>query len=237
MRSAPRSAGLDRDWRRVEAELERRGYATLPGLLSGAECETMRKLWSQPQRFRKTVDMAHHRFGSGEYRYLARPLPRLVEQLRRGLYRRLAPIAGRWTKKTGDPQGYPATLREFLDRCSGAGQTLPTPLLLRYTAGDYNRLHRDLYGKVAFPLQAAVLLSRPGVDYEGGRFLLVEQHPRAQSIAHTPELGLGDGVIFATSERPVRGARATLRVGVRHGVSEVTRGERFVLGIILHDAH
>lgn len=242
MSGSPPGVGLARDWRQVEADLEERGYAILAGLLAAAECTAMRDLWSSPERFRKAIDMDRYRFGSGEYRYFARPMPRLVQQLRQGLYRRLAPIAERWADRLGSPEHFPPTLREFLERCDRAGQTLPTPLLLRYEAGGYNRLHRDLYGEVAFPLQTAILLNRPGVDYEGGRFLLVEQHPRAQSIAHIPELGIGDGVIFATSVRPVIGAGAgarptrTRRVGVRHGISEVTRGERFMLGIILHDA-
>ncbi len=180
--------------------------------------------------------MARHRFGEGEYRYFGRPLPPLVETLRRTLYARLAPIANRMMEALSRPERYPPSLRAFLARCREAGQTRPTPLLLRYEAGGTNRLHQDLYGALAFPLQVTVLLSRPGRDFEGGEFLLLESRPRQQSLGEAIALAQGELVLFPVRERPVPGARATLRAAVRHGVSRVRSGERFALGVIFHDA-
>jgi hypothetical protein len=180
--------------------------------------------------------MARHRFGEGEYRYFARPLPPLVEALRRGLYARLAPLANRLVADLGRPERYPAGLRAFLARCRAAGQTRPTPLLLHYVAGGCNRLHQDLYGELAFPLQGTVLLSRPGADFTGGEFLLLESRPRQQSLGEAIALAQGELVVFPVYERPVRGTRGVLRAGVRHGVSRIHAGERFALGVIFHDA-
>jgi hypothetical protein len=180
--------------------------------------------------------MGPRRFGEGEYRYFARPLPPLVEELRRGLYARLAPIANRMMRELRRRERYPRTLAAFLRRCHAAGQTRPTPLLLRYEKGGYNRLHQDLYGALAFPLQATVVLSRPGVDYEGGEFLLVESRPRQQSLGEAIALEQGELVVFPVRERPVAGARGALRASVRHGASRLRGGERFALGIIFHDA-
>jgi hypothetical protein len=180
--------------------------------------------------------MARHRFGEGEYRYFAAPLPPLVATLRRELYARLAPTASRWAARLGAGEPYPVELGAFLRRCALHGQRRPTPLLLRYEAGGYNCLHQDLYGPVAFPLQVTVLLSCPGRDFAGGQFLLVEQRPRAQSRGEAIELGEGEAIVFATRYRPVDGARGSYRVVMRHGVSRLTSGVRMTLGIIFHDA-
>jgi hypothetical protein len=180
--------------------------------------------------------MEQHRFGAGEYKYFARPLPPLVEWLRQRLYVPLAETANRWTEALGDRSRFPASLEEFLARCSAAGQKEPTPLLLRYEAGGYNCLHQDLYGDVAFPLQVAVMLSEPGRDYEGGEFLLVEQRRRAQSAGEAIVAAQGEMVIFPNRYRPVRGSRGYCRVNVRHGVSRVRSGRRLTLGLIFHDA-
>jgi hypothetical protein len=180
--------------------------------------------------------MARHGFGRGEYKYFAYPLPTLVAAMRAALYPRLAPIANRWFERMGERIRFPPTLETFLELCHAAGQIHPTPLLLQYAAGDYNCLHRDLYGATVFPIQIAFLLSRPGIDFAGGEFVIVEQRPRMQSRAEVVALGQGEGVIFAVSQRPVRGARGDFRVSLRHGVSRVRSGTRHTLGIIFHDA-
>jgi hypothetical protein len=226
---ARRIAGLD--WPALEAGLDRHGYATTPALLTAAECARLLRLFDDDRRFRQTIDMGRHRFGEGRYRYFAEPLPAIVGALRTGLYRRLAPVAARWTG-----EAFPAELDAFRSRCHAHGQRRPTPLLLRYGAGGYNRLHQDLYGGVVFPLQVTVMLARPGRDFEGGAFLLVEQEPRTQSRGHAIDLAQGEAVVFATRARPVAGRRGTHRAVLRHGVSTVVGGTRTTLGIIFHDA-
>jgi uncharacterized protein len=216
--------------------LDERGFATLPALVGAAECRALAALWADAAAFRKRVVMQQHGFGQGEYRYFTYPLPKTVQALRESLYRRLAPIANRWRESLGQAGEFPAELEAYLKKCHAQGQTKPTPLVLRYEAGDYNCLHQDLYGDEVFPLQATVLLSAPGRDFEGGEFLLVEQRPRAQSRGEVVPLALGDAVVFAVRERPRRGARGFHRVQLRHGVSRIRSGLRFTLGIIFHDA-
>lgn len=223
------------DWPAIERSLDEFGYATAPSLLTASECAEVAGLYDQDQRFRSRVDMARYSFGSGEYKYFERPLPPLIESLRIGLYSRLAPIANAWATRLGTPK-YPDELAPFLELCATNGQSRPTPLLLRYRAGDYNCLHQDLYGDVAFPIQLTVGLSRPGVDYSGGEFLLMEQRPRAQSRGQAVSLSQGEAVIFATRYRPARSTRGFYRVNLRHGVSRLLTGERYTLGVIFHDA-
>jgi hypothetical protein len=235
------SPGIDRriagvDWNFVQAELDREGWAVLPGLLSPAECDAMSSLYGPGAIFRSHVVMARHGFGRGEYRYFAYPLPSLVEQLRTALYPRLVPIANRWHERMGIDTRFPGEHAAFLERCHAAGQGRPTPLLLQYGAGDYNCLHQDLYGEHVFPLQVAILLSQPGEDFTGGEFILTEQRPRMQSLASVVPLGKGDAVVFAVNSRPHRGSRGDYRVKLRHGVSTVRSGKRHTLGIIFHDA-
>jgi hypothetical protein len=224
------------DWAGLEQGLTEQGYAVTPRLLEADECEEVARLWGEPERFRSRVDMARHRFGEGEYRYFADPLPPLVAALREGLYPRLAPVANRWAAALGGRERYPGALAGLRALCARHGQRRPTPLLLRYETGGYNCLHQDLYGAVAFPLQTTVLLSRPGADFTGGEFLLVEQRPRAQSRGEVVPLDQGDAVIFTTRHRPTRGARGSYRVTMRHGVSRLRSGQRMSLGIIFHDA-
>ncbi len=224
------------DWAAVGRDLEARGHAVTPPLLTPAECRTVGALWEHPDRFRRHIDMAQHRFGAGEYRYFAEPLPPVIAALRRLVYARLAPLANRWTAALGGRTRFPDDLAAFVAHCAAHGQRRPTPLLLRYTAGGYNCLHQDLYGAVAFPLQLTILLSRPGVDFTGGEILLVEQRPRAQSRGQAIGLAQGQAVIFPNRHRPVTGARGVYRVTVRHGVSDVHTGERRTLGVIFHDA-
>ncbi|HLG73094.1 MAG TPA: 2OG-Fe(II) oxygenase [Chloroflexota bacterium] len=223
------------DWAALEQSLDAFGYATTGPLLTGAECETLVELYQDEARFRSRVDMARYGFGSGEYKYLSRPLPELVEELRTSFYPCLAPIASRWAEALGDPT-YPPELADFLEVCAQHGQTRPTPLILKYEAGDYNCLHQDLYGDVAFPIQMTFALSRRGEDYTGGEFLLLEQRPRAQSRGQAVTLEQGEAVIFTTRYRPVRGSRGWYRMNLRHGVSRLLSGRRFTLGIIFHDA-
>jgi len=224
------------DWTGVARALEERGWATTPPLLTAGECAELIRMYPDERRFRSRVDMARFRFGEGEYKYFASPLPPVVHDLRRHAYPHLAAIAEGWEAALGTGRRYPADLESFLVVCAEHGQTRPTPLLLRYGAGGYNCLHQDLYGNVAFPLQMTCLLSRPGVDFTGGEFLLVEQRPRAQSSGSVVPLERGQIVIFATRHRPARGARGAYRVSLRHGVSRVTAGRRYALGVIFHDA-
>ena len=224
------------DWRAIEASLFERGYARTSRVLTPRECRDLVALYPDDRRFRKRVDMERHRFGVGDYAYFAHPLPAPVRELRASAYRHLAPVANRMAEALGRPTRFPPSLAAFRRVCARHGQTRPTPLLLRYAAGGYNCLHRDLYGEVAFPLQLTCFLSRPGRDYRGGAFLLVEQRPRAQSVGDALMPRQGEMVIFATAERPARGARGFVRTSVRHGVARLDHGSRYTLGIIFHDA-
>jgi hypothetical protein len=224
------------DWDRVGAELDAYGCAVLPALLDPAQCAAWAAGYGEDALFRSRVVMERHGFGRGEYRYYAYPLPEELARLRDALYPPLAHIANRWQAVLGLEERYPPGHAQYLERCHAAGQTRPTPLLLQYGAGDYNCLHQDLYGEHVFPLQVAVLLSRPGVDFSGGEFVLTEQRPRMQSRAEVVPLGQGDAVVFPVHTRPVNGTRGVYRVNMRHGVSRVRSGSRHTLGIIFHDA-
>ena len=230
-----RIAGLD--WVRIERELDDTGYSTTEPILTSAQCLSLTGLYGDEARFRKRVDMARLRFGLGEYKYFAAPLPPIVEELRVASYERLAPLANRW-RRALDPAAKPLAgdLAGFLRHCKNRGQTKPTPLMLRYEAGGYNCLHQDRYGEVVFPIQITVALSRRNVDYGGGEFLLLENRPKAQSRCSAVVLEQGQAIIFASSIRPVRGARGYYRVNVRHGISTLHFGLRYSLGIIFHDA-
>ena len=223
-------------WSDLEADLDEHGHAVTPVVLSAEECDALAALFDAG-RFRSTIDMGRHRFGEGRYRYFDHPLPETIAALRTSFYRRLAPIANAWADRlAGDNPRFPLEHDELLERCHAAGQPRPTPLILRYGPDDWNALHQDLYGDVFFPFQVLTILSRPGVDFDGGQFVLVEQRPRAQSRAHVLTPPRGAFVIFPTSERPHRGRNGYHRVRMRHGVSTVTAGRRTALGIIFHDA-
>ena len=224
------------DWSTVSESLDANGCAQLTGVLTPAECKAVASLYADDGLFRSRVVMARHGFGRGEYKYFAYPLPPLVANLRADLCPPLADIANGWNEALKSDIRFPNSHAEFLKRCHEAGQTRPTPLVLRYGEGDYNCLHQDLYGEHVFPLQVAFLLSRPGDDFNGGEFVLTEQRPRMQSRAEVVPLAQGDAVIFAVNDRPVRGTKGAYRVKMRHGVSRVRSGERFTLGIIFHDA-
>lgn len=220
----------------VRAALDAQGHAIVPSVLSPAQCEALAALYGAEQGFRSRVVMARHGFGRGEYRYFSYPLPSLVAALREQLYPLLAPIANDWHERMGLAARFPATHAQYLKACHEAGQVRPTPLLLRYGPGDYNCLHQDLYGEHVFPLQAILLLDRPGEDFSGGELVMTEQRPRMQSRAMVLPLRQGDMAIIAVQQRPVRGARGDYRVNLRHGVSEVRSGRRHTLGVIFHDA-
>ncbi|MCR5876019.1 2OG-Fe(II) oxygenase [Phenylobacterium sp. J426] len=224
------------DWTALAAELDAHGCAVAPGLLDAAECAEVAGWYDEAERFRSIVVMARHGFGRGEYRYFRYDLPPLVQALRTGFYPQLAAIANAWSVALGEEARFPEDHGGFLARCQAAGQTRPTPLLLRYGPGDYNCLHQDLYGEHVFPLQVAVLLSEPREDFEGGEFVLTEQRPRLQSRAEVVPLARGDAVIFPVRHRPVRGTRGFYRVNLRHGVSRLRSGRRHTLGVIFHDA-
>ncbi|MET1026853.1 MAG: 2OG-Fe(II) oxygenase [Dongiaceae bacterium] len=236
-RNIPAESGLaDLPWPDIETALDIHGCATLPGLLSAAECRQLTRLYTDAQAFRSRVVMGQHGYGRGEYKYFAYPLPALVDRLRTGLYAPLAAIANRWNAALGIETRYPDHHAAYLDLCHRGGQTRPTPLLLQYGPGDYNCLHQDLYGALVFPLQVAILLSEPETDFTGGAFVLTEQRPRMQSRAEVVALRRGDAVVFPVNHRPVRGTRGCYRVQMRHGVSRLLSGHRQTLGIIFHDA-
>jgi hypothetical protein len=225
-----------RDWAGIASALDAHGWVRLPALLPEERCDELVGLFGEEARFRKQVIMARHGYGRGEYRYFAYPLPPLVAQLRAELYRRLVPIANRRNDRMGIGHIFPDDHAAFIDRCHASGQSHPTPLLLKYGPDDYNCLHQDLYGEHVFPLQAAILLSAPRDDFEGGDFILAEQRPRMQSRAEVVPLEKGDAAIFAVHNRPVAGVRGSHRVNMRHGVGTVRSGRRYTMGIIFHDA-
>jgi hypothetical protein len=224
------------DWSSITGHLDGNGWAVLKGLLSADECRAVAGLYGEDGIFRSHIVMGRHGFGRGEYKYFSYPLPDTVAGLRTALYPQLAPIANRWNELMGIDVRYPAEHADFIRRCHRAGQTRPTPLLLQYEAGDYNCLHQDLYGEHVFPLQVAILLSKPEEDFTGGEFVLTEQRPRMQSRAAVVPLSQGDAVLFAVHNRPVQGTRGTYRVNLRHGVSQLRSGHRHTVGIIFHDA-
>jgi hypothetical protein len=226
---------LDLNPSQLAADIEAQGYAVRP-VLDDAECRAAARMWDAEDRFRKRIIMQQHAYGRGEYRYFSYPLPDTVARLRAELYPPLAELANGWRRTLGQPGEFPPTLREFTEQCHGAGQTRPTPLMLRYGPGDFNCLHQDLYGDLVFPLQVVILLSDPGQDFTGGEFLLVEQRPRAQSRAEIVPLRLGDAAIFPVHHRPARGTKGPYRLTMRHGVSRVRSGDRQTLGLIFHDA-
>ncbi|MEO6795088.1 MAG: 2OG-Fe(II) oxygenase [Mycobacterium sp.] len=224
------------DWDAITTELDECGGALLPRLLTVSEAARLRRVYADDDRFRATVDMQRHRYGSGQYRYFAAPVPDTVDHLKRALYPRLLPIARDWAARLGRDAPWPDDFDEWLDHCHRAGQTKPTALLLHYGPGDWNALHRDLYGELMFPLQVVINLSDPAADYTGGEFLLVEQRPRAQSRGTATQLPQGHGYLFTTRDRPVRSTRGWSTAPVRHGVSAIRSGERYTLGLIFHDA-
>ena len=235
--TAERDCKLVVDWEMVLAQLDERGFALLTGVLTGNACEAISALYSDESQFRSRIDMSRYAFGCGEYKYFKYPLPAIVQQLRSTMYPHLAPLANEWLDRLGIKQPhYPEKLSAFIEQCHRAGQKRPTPLMLKYGPGDFNCLHRDLYGEMFFPFQVTFFLSRSGKDFEGGEFVLAEQQPRRQSRIEVLAPNQGDAVIFSVDHRPVRGARGYYRAHLRHGVSTVRSGSRYTLGIIFHDA-
>jgi hypothetical protein len=234
MTQADRIAGCD--WNVLADELSARGSAVIAGVLSAKECRDLAALYPDDSRFRSRVIMGRHGFGKGEYKYFSYPLPPIIGELRTALYARLVPVANRWNERMGIATRYPAKHKDFVSLCHKAGQQRPTPLLLQYEPGDYNCLHQDLYGELAFPLQVTVLLSEPGRDFTGGEFVITEQRPRMQSRPEVVPLRQGDVVVFAVHHRPVDGTRGVYRVNLRHGVSRLRSGRRHTVGVIFHDA-
>ncbi len=240
-RPASRSPDIDDrvaalDWSARISDLDVQGCGVIPTLLTVAECSAVTEMYPDDARFRSRVVMSRHGFGRGEYKYFAHPLPAIVESLRVSLYPHLAPVANRWNEVMGIDVRFPEEHATFVERCHAAGQTHPTPLLLRYGPGDFNCLHQDVYGEHVFPLQVAILLSEPGTDFTGGEFVLTEQRPRMQSRVEVVPLRRGDGVVFPVRHRPVQGGRGSYRVNLKHGVSRVRSGSRHTIGIIFHDA-
>jgi hypothetical protein len=235
--TSPSANDVDRyDWNEIGANLNAFGAAVLPNLLTPQECRDIAALYADEEHFRSQIHMARHGFGRGEYRYFKYPLPPRVAALRTALYARVAPIANAWNERMKLGTRYPQAHADYLKLCRDAGQTRPTPLLLQYGPGDFNCLHQDLYGDLAFPLQLTVLLSKPGRDFAGGEFVLTEQRPRMQSRVEVVPLDQGDAVLFAVHNRPVQGSKGAYRVNMRHGVSRIRSGRRHTLGIIFHDA-
>ena len=224
------------DWDGVRADLEAYGCGLTGPLLTPDEAAQIAALYDDDSRFRSTINMGRHRFGEGEYRYFAEPFPEAVTGLKRALYPRLLPIARDWWTRLGRETPWPDSLPEWLAMCHAAGQVKPTPILLKYQAGDWNALHRDLYGDLVFPLQAVINLNRPGVDHTGGEFLLYEQRPRAQSRGTATLIPHGHGLVFTTRDRPVESRHGWSAAPVRHGVSVIRSGRRFTLALVFHDA-
>lgn len=224
------------DWHETQSALDRHGFVKIPSVLSETECEGIKALYDQPDLFRSTIDMRRYRFGLGEYKYLKYPLPPVIQRLRTSFYSALVPIANEWMQHLGLVIRYPESLQEFLALCHSKGQQRPTPLILRYEANGYNTLHQDIYGEVFFPFQVVFLLSKPGIDFEGGELVFVEQLPRAQSRAEVINFNQGDAIIFTTNFRPVQGTKGYYRAKMRHGVSPVKKGLRYTMGLIFHDA-
>lgn len=224
------------DWDSVRADLDAYGCGPIGPLLNPGEAAEIAALYSDDSRFRSTINMARHRFGEGEYRYFTEPFPEAVTGLKQALYPKLLPIARTWWARLGRPAPWPDSLDSWLEMCHAAGQRRPTPILLKYGKGDWNALHRDLYGELVFPLQVVINLSNPGVDHTGGEFLLYEQRPRAQSRATATLIPHGHGLVFTTRDRPVQSARGWSAAPVRHGVSVIRSGQRFTLGLVFHDA-
>ena len=225
----------DLDWEALSAQLDEDGFVQTSPVLSASECRELAARF-EDGRFRSTVDMRRYRFGEGEYKYFDAPLPELIDNARHALYPPLAALANDWAQRLGEKATYPLELDAFLDRCHRAGQRRTTPLILRYAEGGHNTLHQDVYGDIAFPLQVVTMLDRPGEDFEGGQFVLLEQRPRAQSRAHVIDLERGAFLVFPTRQRPVLGARGHYRANMRHGVATVRSGQRTTVGIIFHDA-
>ena len=224
------------DWPRISVELDAQGYAVIPSVLSPNMCNSLAKTYEDDALFRSTITMAHHGYGRGEYKYFAYPLPLSVSALRTNLYPPLAAIANRWNDLMGIEMQYPMNHPAYLEQCHAEGQNRPTPLMLAYSEGDYNSLHQDLYGDQVFPLQATILLSRPGADFTGGEFVISEQRPRMQARAEVVPLMQGYLVIFPVWNRPIQGNKGYYRAAMKHGVSKIRRGHRKTLGIIFHDA-
>lgn len=224
------------DWAQVASDLDAQGWAVIPGLISHIEADAIADLYQGPEGFRSRVVMARHGFGLGEYRYFSYPLPNILQSIRTAAYPRLAPIANRWHERMGKADRFPDDHAAFLERCRQAGQSRPTPLLLEYGPGDYNCLHRDLYGEHVFPLQIAILLDQPGEDFTGGEFVMTEQRPRMQTRPMVLPLRKGDAAVFAVNSRPMKGVRGDYQVKLNHGVSKLYSGRRHTVGIIFHDA-
>ncbi|HXV82856.1 MAG TPA: 2OG-Fe(II) oxygenase [Candidatus Binatia bacterium] len=225
------------DWQDVLSRLDERGFMVIPAVLARKTCEEIAAVYGDDRRFRSRIEMERYGFGRGEYKYFSYPLPEVIQQLRSAFYPRLAPLANAWLGRVGSMRSrYPEALSEFIAQCHRAGQKRPTPLMLKYGAGDFNCLHQDLYGEMVFPFQVTFFLSRRGIDFEGGEFVLAEQRPRRQSRIEVLLPNQGDAVIFAVHHRPVEGTKGYYRASLRHGVSTVHSGKRYTLGIIFHDA-
>jgi len=224
------------NWGEATESMNAKGYACIPNILSEADCKGLVSHYADTSIYRKTITMEHHGYGRGEYKYYSYPLPAIVQQLREAFYHNIAPIANHWMQVLGIGKQFPGTLTELTALCHQHNQLRPTPLILKYNTGGYNAMHQDLYGEIFFPMQLVVFLNDPGEDYQGGEFVLVEQRPRMQSKAIVLNPGKGDVLLFTTNFRPVKGPKGFYRVNMKHGVSEITGGERHTLGVIFHDA-
>jgi uncharacterized protein len=224
------------DWANIHHSLNERGFAKIPEMLPASECMNLRDHYPNQDLYRKTINMHRYRFGKGEYKYYQYPLPPVIESLREKFYTPLATLANVWMKMLNIPIQYPLLHKELLTVCQQHGQSRPTPLILKYEASGYNTLHQDLYGDIYFPFQIVIALSKPGMEFQGGEFVLTEQIPRAQSRAQVLQVNQGDALIFTTNFKPTKGTRGYYRTNMKHGISEVTSGTRYALGIIFHDA-
>ncbi len=225
-----------KEWQTVQQKLNTRGFSTIPSFLTKSECDYFASHYEEEGIYRNTISMQRYRFGKGEYKYFSYPLPDPLQSIRTAVYPNLVPVANEWMDALSLDVRYPESHDELLERCHKAGQQRPTPLILKYGPGGFNTLHQDLYGEIYFPFQMVIMLRQSGRDFEGGEFVMTEQVPRAQSIAHVIHANQGDAIVFTTKFRPVKGMRGYYRAVMKHGISEVISGERFALGVILHDA-
>jgi uncharacterized protein len=224
------------NWQYVVQEMNSRGFSVLPNIITPAQCHELIKNYSDSTLFRKTVVMERYRFGLGEYKYFNYPLPDLIQTIREAVYPKLAPVANSWMELLNIDKKFPEQFCQLQAWCAANDQIHPTALILKYGKGGFNTLHQDLYGRVFFPIQLVLFLNQPNEDYTGGSFVLTEQIPRAQSKAIVLQLAKGDMLLFTTNFRPVKGKKGYYRVNMKHGVSEITSGERHTCGIIFHDA-
>src|SRR5918993_1571471 len=103
------------DWNSVISSLNINGFASVKSVLPDQICDQFIADYDLPGLYRKTVIMERHRFGKGEYKYFDYPLPKIVQELREGVYPVLAPVANSWMGKVRTEVRFPPTFRSLQD--------------------------------------------------------------------------------------------------------------------------